>query len=143
MLNLAVGVGVDLRTGIGGDGLRVAKAGGQESSARMGAPSRRDLGVGMDDVGVAEGEGLGDGEIALRVLEGEGVALKGAACGGHVEGAGELFVQGIVVGVKREGITEVFGGTWWTRSSGWPELSLYLFRIQEVTCPPWFENVIL
>ena len=83
---------------------------GQESSARMGAPSRRTCGVGMDDVGVREGEGLGDREIALGVLEGErGGRLEGSGGRRDIERGGELLVQVGVVGVEGERIAVELG----------------------------------
>ena len=111
VVGLAVGAGIDLRARVGGGGLHVAEAGGPGEQGADGSAVAEDLGVRVDDVGVGEGEGLGDGEIALGVLEGEGGGgLEGAGGGGDVEGGGELLVEAGVVGVEGERVAVELGG---------------------------------
>jgi hypothetical protein len=72
VLGLAAGVGIDLGARVGQRRFHVAEAGGPGEQGADGSAVAQDLGVGMDHVGVGEGEGLGDRQIALGVLEGEG-----------------------------------------------------------------------
>ena len=109
----------------------------------MGAPLRVISNVGVEDVGLVEGEGLGDFEVAVGVLEGEGGGSGEVAGGrGDVEAVVDRGGERRVVGVERERMAELLGGLMWTMSSGLPSLSLNCLRIQLVTWPPRLVKVM-
>src|ERR1700685_3853094 len=66
--------------------------------------------VGVEDVGLVEGEGLGDLEVVVGVFEGEG-GRRGeiAGGGGDIEAAVDGLCDGGVVGVERERMAELLG----------------------------------
>ncbi len=66
VLVLAVAVGVELRAGVGLGVVLIAEAAGPVDEGADGRAVAGDLNVGVEDVGLVEGEGLGDLEWRRR-----------------------------------------------------------------------------
>ncbi len=74
----------------------------------MGEPLRVTSNVGVEDVGLVEGEGLDDLDAAVGVVEGKGSGSgELACCRRDVERLVEAGGEGGVVGVERERIAEL------------------------------------
>ena len=86
---------VDLRAAVGLGVVLIAEAAGPADEGADGGAVAGDLDVGVEDVGLVEGEGLGDLVVAVGVFEGKGRGSGEVAGGrGDVEALLRLAVRG-------------------------------------------------
>ena len=111
MFLLAVLEGVDDGVGVGGGHLLIAEAAGPAYEGADGGAVAEDLDVGVEDVGLIKGEGLGGLDGAVGVFEGErGRGGEGSGGRGDEHGLAKAGGEGLVVGIEGKGIAVLLGG---------------------------------